>query len=229
MSHISKNPCPSTISHSTTSDFRYHLLLDVAMLPNKSRLARIRERLAFSKDGPPPPPPILPESRPRPLTASCPKRTGYQTSPLFTRLPADILTAILREAFADNVLHIDLDFEHPYRKPKDPTKTHAGRKGRSYTLDRPRAAAGVRREYVPVDKLRSKRWQWWSCVCHRRVRTPWVVIKGTHTTDPVWPKDEVWYDRCRYGENRYCEMISGTAPGKCMVGVMGWLLSCHAA
>jgi len=54
---------------------------------------------------------------------------------------------------------------------------------------------------------------WWSCVCHRH------------------PLGEPWADQCQIGSPRgMCDAFyPGEWPGKCFLGVMGWLLSCRQA
>lgn len=55
-------------------------------------------------------------------------------------------------------------------------------------------------------------WRWWSSVCHRN------------------PAVEGWEDECRTGRgNATCFLWPGEIPGKCLLGVMGWLLTCRQA
>ncbi|KEZ43826.1 hypothetical protein SAPIO_CDS3983 [Scedosporium apiospermum] len=63
--------------------------------------------------------PVLPEERPRPLTASSSNESlvhsaaGSTASSLFFRLPYEVRRKILIEAFGERILHINLTFGHP--------------------------------------------------------------------------------------------------------------------
>lgn len=67
--------------------------------------------------------------------------------------------------------------------------------------------------YGRTDYNAGRRWAWWSSVCHRH------------------PLAEAWDDNCQRGSPReMCDAFySGEWPGKCFLGVMGWLLSCRQA
>ena len=55
-------------------------------------------------------------------------------------------------------------------------------------------------------------WRWWSSVCHRH----WLM--------------DGCYDDCRSGGGRtMCHAWAGEMPEKCLIGVMGCLLSCRQA
>lgn len=55
-------------------------------------------------------------------------------------------------------------------------------------------------------------WRWWSSVCHRN------------------PMLEGWEDQCRTARNNAtCFLWPGEIPWKCLLGVMGWLLTCRQA
>ncbi|CAH0051399.1 unnamed protein product [Clonostachys solani] len=188
-----------------------------------STIAWLRERSPFKS--PPPPMPYLPAERPRPLTPSSPARTGANDSALFNRLPYDILQAVLRLAFADHVLHIELDYDHPMILLKDPAKRHAARNGGRYFSRAEKPLHTRSDQFVRVENWRSKRWQWWSCICHRS-RAPFASIRGTHWSG-FMSRDEAWYDECKFGVSELCEYFPGVCPQKCHIGIMGWLLSCH--
>lgn len=55
------------------------------------------------------------------------------------------------------------------------------------------------------------RWVWWSSVCHRH---------------PIAP---AWADQCHLGSPReMCDTYyAGQWPGKCFLGIMGWILACR--
>lgn len=74
-----------------------------------------------------------------------------------------------------------------------------------------------------------KRWQWLSCVCHRRkvVDHPSSVAFYKFNRS-LWP----WEDACLKGRLCYCEQdpIAETkSPNGCFIGVRGWLLTCRKA
>lgn len=57
-------------------------------------------------------------------------------------------------------------------------------------------------------------WIWWSSVCHRHPGIP----------------ERCSEDHCRSGGSyTRCDLFPGEGPGKCFVGVMGWLLACRQA
>ena len=55
------------------------------------------------------------------------------------------------------------------------------------------------------------RWVWWSSVCHRHPMAP------------------AWADQCQLGSPRQmCDTFyAGQWPGKCFLGIMGWILACR--
>ena len=54
-------------------------------------------------------------------------------------------------------------------------------------------------------------WVWWSSVCHRHPMAP------------------AWADQCRLGSPRQmCDTFyAGQWPGKCFLGIMGWISACR--
>lgn len=65
---------------------------------------------------------------------------------------------------------------------------------------------------TPVEMNTRPGWHWWSCVCHRHQRI------------------EHFYDDCRRGAIwTQCPHCSRDTPGKCFLGVMGWLLTSRRA
>jgi hypothetical protein len=66
--------------------------------------------------------------------------------------------------------------------------------------------------WVHRDRTAPLGWWWWSSVCHRN------------------PVMEGWEDHCRTARaNATCFLWPGEIPGKCLLGVMGWLLTCRQA
>ncbi|KAM7206139.1 hypothetical protein V8F20_002921 [Naviculisporaceae sp. PSN 640] len=73
-----------------------------------------------------------------------------------------------------------------------------------------------------VKKKDTPQWEWWGSVCHRDVE--WRMREDPRKRLLAEP----WRDTCREGE-ACCDGWAGAIPDKCMVGVMGWLLSCRQA
>ena len=72
--------------------------------------------------------------------------------------------------------------------------------------------AGLDNHYGRLwDRTGSLNWRWWSSVCHRH------PIQGG------------WEDHCRSAGGVYCLLWAGEMPAKCLLGVMGWLLTCRQA
>lgn len=130
-------------------------------------------------------------------------------SPFFQRLPGDLRRLILLEAFGDRILHIDLQHcyaPQPVHEPFRLTSCY-----RYYYCRRPPA------------------WRWAGCVCHRdpewRVRGQRQAFGGANSVS------EPRKDGCLVGllYCQACQHWAGSKPGKCRVGVMGWLRSCRQA
>ncbi|KAK8048788.1 hypothetical protein PG994_010518 [Apiospora phragmitis] len=194
-------------------------------------MERIRERLRKLKQDkhseeslPPPPPPILPDERPRPLTAAPCAPAVTANSVFFQRVPPEIRRRILVEAFGARTLHLDLRLEHPLRK--------GGRSSRSVVASRPQRHANAQLFHPSLrDATRPREWTWWSCVCHHAdpsigfdVLPPGIGFRAPEPAldacrDPLsWPPP-----------GGMCEYYPGPMPGKCFIGVLPWLLTCRAA
>jgi hypothetical protein len=124
--------------------------------------------------------------------------------------------------FGDEVIHVELDYDHASDTPKDlsvPSRTHANRSSsqrNDYFSYRPHHIWP--RCYLLVNKWKPKKWRWFSCLCHRWW-TPFDAVMQLPTTEP-------WADQCSFGRNDRCP---GYALGECHIKVMGWLLACHQA
>jgi hypothetical protein len=162
------------------------------------------------------PPPLLPLHRPRDITPS-PDEAVIVTAHygLFQRLPYEIRYAVLVAAFGSRTLHLDLRFDYPLvcRSPEPQSSETIG----------PHCGLGselVRDTRVP------QRWQWFSCVCHRRLE--WTEAEAeVMLAQTIKPCD----DRCLAATLCTCEGREQLADqaSSCFVGVMGWLLACRQA
>lgn len=181
----------------------------------------IEKRLSSSKKSrdtasTPGPLPFLPIERPSHLTPSHSRENLIALSAmsnygLFQHMPYEIRRMIIIAAFGGQTLHLDLTFAHPLERMPgaQPNMNHCGL---GYEL--------VRNVNQPKD------WQWFSCVCHRRARLT-VLETWRRVGQKMKPDD----DECLNGIPRGCdcEAWGGDWPGKCFIGIMGWLLSCRQA
>lgn len=162
--------------------------------------------------------PVLPKNRPRVLTPSHSRETlilsaaaATANSAFFQKLPFEIRRQILKEAFGNYVVHMDLNYDFPvvplHIRQRHPIHKHANTNGRD-TLP-PQSKFGL-----PINK----KWQWWSSICHRDSPS-W--LEPRMSTRPC-------NDECRDASyNLACDKWPGNTPGKCFIGVIGWLLSCR--
>lgn len=149
--------------------------------------------------------PALPKKRKHLITPSpsCDNLTqsGTPNGAFFKRIPRELRDQIYIAAFGDRTVHMDLRFQRP-RVCKAPcVPAHH------------QAHAQVGTDSGDIDHNAQPVWAWWSCVCHRH------------------PLGEPWNDQCQIGSPRgMCDAFyPGEWPGKCFLGVMGWLLSCRQA
>ncbi|KAF6829486.1 hypothetical protein CPLU01_07892 [Colletotrichum plurivorum] len=157
-----------------------------------------------------PEPLYLPSTPRRPITpanVNVPSESPKLITPNgpFFRLPAELRTDIIAEAFGNKTLHVLVEFDCP------PIHTPAGHGG-----TRPSPSQTAREGEIARHLRRRRRWRWRSCVCHRELR------------DHEWWRT-IGEDRCLAGEAPNCHRWHGETPGKCFLGVMGWLLSCRQA
>lgn len=141
---------------------------------------------------------------------------------LFGRLPWEIRQQILGEAFGGRTLHIDLTFDHPLIRT---SPSHGNRESKSDK--NARAHCGFGSELVR-DPKQPKGWQWFGCVCHRRlahVDQEWM-LEGHRMIEP-------YQDECipgdPIGKLVRCHDEVCLCESECFVGVMGWLLTCRQA
>lgn len=167
-----------------------------------------------------PPLPVLPRERPRPLTPSPSDEvpssaTATAKSSFFQRLPTEIRRIILIDAFGDQVVHMDLFYDHPPLPAGEPGPAGAAHCNLNVNLASYRGDPPVKLDYsLP------KQWLWRSSVCHRNFMT---------RSSPHFLNSPA-RDKCRYGDTEdICSLWPGEVPGKCFIGVMGWLLSCRQA
>jgi hypothetical protein len=115
---------------------------------------------------------------------------------------------ILCAAFGDRTVHMDLRLRQGL-VPQWPS-SHGGhaplidsQTGRSLTHFH---------DAMPED-AKKVAWRWYGCVCHRN--GPGSLLRPCH-------------DMCLQGF-AFCHQHPGNMPDKCMVGAMGYLLSCKRA
>ncbi|CAH0046174.1 unnamed protein product, partial [Clonostachys solani] len=185
-----------------------------------------------AKKGDPDVLPVLDDPRVRPLTPTPSNHELTQSSieaasgsPFFQKLPSEIRTRILTEAFGARTVHMDLWQDHPdVEIPKNDKSSHGPHvhgRGRVYTAGRP----GY--NYLLRDQQEPKQWIWQGSVCHRNAPEPYKKF---------WTELEPSEDFCRYGGlgdtelGDICEMwhAKDDEPS-CNIGAMGWLLSCRQA
>ncbi|KAH7118643.1 hypothetical protein B0J13DRAFT_569479 [Dactylonectria estremocensis] len=172
--------------------------------------------------------PRLPNPRPRALTppsfrdadadAESNSNQGpkamFQESAAYFRLPPNIRRDILRLAFGDVRLHMDLSYIHPDAPHQPVAAHHCGIENKML------AGRRLRKKRV-LDTTQPKAWRWWSSICHR------------HPPDAVGPMTRrglvgPWDDYCRSGFAEHClDWRDAGAPSACHIGIMGWLLSCR--
>ncbi|OIW22891.1 hypothetical protein CONLIGDRAFT_674636 [Coniochaeta ligniaria NRRL 30616] len=174
--------------------------------------------------------PYLPPNYRVPLTAqpsTAPSISATVNSALFTRLPPEARQQILVAAFGGRTLHMNLRLGPPLlpfseRPPIPPSALqYMPHGGISAELEHGQWPEEVlhaaRRARVAVPGTKPV-WQWWGCECHRNLP----------------PGDErvviaPWQDRCVRGEAKWCNLYPGDAPGKCLIGCLGWLMTCRQA
>lgn len=197
----------------------------------RKRLRRISQR-----DGEPEMPYLSSSHSRVSLTATQPAiakggmSSATANSSFFTRLPPEIRQKILVAAFGGRTLHMNLRLGLPLQQQSLLSKrpppiiipsTAAQR------MPHGGVTADLEHGQWPDEVLDAARrarvgtkavWQWWGCECHRNLP----------------PGDErvviaPWQDRCVRGEANWCDYYTGEAPGKCLIGCMGWLMTCRQA
>ncbi|KAI5457370.1 hypothetical protein BGZ63DRAFT_467274 [Mariannaea sp. PMI_226] len=174
--------------------------------------------------------PVLPNPRPRPITPNLPIN---QSCSFFVNLPYEIRRKTFLSTFGEIYIHLDLYYDHPMAPlpPDQLGHRHGsinGRYGRDACGDE---NCGCWDGELVVNREKRKVWYWQSSVCHRKRWNPdgefWRYFPGmSGSANANLPP---FRDQCRWGWALYCDEWPGDMPGKCMIGVMGWLLSCRQA
>ena len=123
-------------------------------------------------------------------------------SAFFRRLPSEIRREILVMAFGNRTMHMSLEFNHP-RQLSDLEMSRWGRYVPPTVHYPP--------QRLEPDKQAPMAWQWRGCLCWR-------------TGHPNHPHN----DLCLPGVARCWEHASDV-PDMCLIGAMGWLLTCRLA
>ncbi len=175
----------------------------------------LRRGKKYGKEDDEPPPPPLPS-----LQDADADREAWtpdqQRQSLFFCLPAEIRHMILCAAFGDRTVHIDLRLRPRLYTAKtaegcSPSRFHAGYPPLLTRWDMElRHGVDVRTE---DDKKLA--WRWYGCVCHHN--------------QPGGAYNHAYNDACLSGFARGCSSYPGNVPEKCMVGAIGYLLSCKRA
>ncbi|KAK4143159.1 uncharacterized protein C8A04DRAFT_12584 [Dichotomopilus funicola] len=144
---------------------------------------------------------------------------------LFQKLPVELRQQILGYAFGNRTIHIHLEFGYPFTRKQLPARKSSG------------ATNSLRGGIVRNDR-RPQQWQWFSCVCHRRVIRPKDDNESVVNGHAV----EAWEDACipsgvghrsgyRPPSAAFCECKSPdrSSHDECLLGVFGWLLASRQA
>ncbi|KFY09086.1 hypothetical protein V492_05645 [Pseudogymnoascus sp. VKM F-4246] len=144
---------------------------------------------------------------------------GKNENTFFYRVPFEIRRQILMLAFGDQTVHMDLQYRYPFDLADDQSsymRLHA-RIQSSLGSRGPEFIQGERRE-----------WRWFSCKCHRFPPDTARLSLGRRRNYPWSHFRDPHIDNCLQGMGR-CDEWPGEWPGKCQIGIMGWLLSCKQA
>ncbi|SPO06989.1 uncharacterized protein DNG_09683 [Cephalotrichum gorgonifer] len=140
-----------------------------------------------------------------------PRSSSRQEQSPFFRLPLDLRYLILRDAFGGRTIHVDFRF----RPPLYTSDTGGGLK--AYHGGYPPLVTVDTRLDRPTKPHGAGAWRWYSCVCHRNV--PPGMRGSAFEFSASW-------DKCLSGAGFHCHSWPGTLPNKCMLGMMGFLLTC---
>ena len=176
------------------------------------RLLRRGKKDGKEDEEPPPPPlPSLQDADREAWTAD------QQRQSLFFCLPAEIRHNIVCAAFGDRTVHIDLRLRPRLYTAEtaegcSPSRFHAGYPPLLTRWDMELRPGGVDVRTEDDTKLA---WRWYGCVCHRN--------------EPGHTWKQPCKDACLRGHAWGCSRHPGNVPEKCMVGAIGYLLSCKRA
>lgn len=161
-------------------------------------------------------PPTLPQSRPHSLTPSPSQESLFKSaasatenSAFFQKLPFEIRHKILRDAFGNRTIHIDLYYDYPM-KPLHERQRNQTQRDDSTRVPPPKSQWGTERK-------QKKKWQWLSGECYRSTQNM-----------PSNLEEFEYFEKSYPGMTDCCEIFH-TSLGIRSVGVMGWLLSCRQA
>jgi hypothetical protein len=164
---------------------------------------------------------------------------------LFQYLPLEIRQGILAYAFGNRTLHVDLTFDHPLA-PKSP-HPQPKKTIRSILFSaKPPPTAPSAHCGLGVDLIRDvsqpKQWQWFGCVCHRRLLPADEDDGSSVLKRRVEPCDDGCILREPLVRRRAANLAQSTSlchceptghdavsADECFIGVMGWLLACRQA
>lgn len=183
-----------------------------------SRHGCVRTWVSF----PDPPLPSLPPCSE--LTPSSQSQPARQTQSMFFNLPVEIREVILREAFGDRTLHIDLRSRNSWHSrctspgvnPFEPAR-EGWRRLAPWLDPRPPKIKCHR------DAKKMPTWRWYGSFCHRG------KINWRLQYDLAPAGDRFFADGCWRGGNWCCMAEAAVAPDGYQVGAMGFLLSCKQA
>lgn len=180
-------------------------------------------------------PPYFPSPRPHTLTPNDSQEylenNHIQAQPsscaLFANLSADIRREILLLAFGKRTLHMDLVFDHPLISL--PTEVQAGAASRKChgshaALNTQQLGYSAPGLPLQMHHDKPKLWRWGGTVCHRN-----VPLEPDSVMAWMYGWKGPWNDYCQLGNADYCHFYGGQWPGKCIIGIMGFLLSCKQA
>lgn len=199
----------------------HHLYLGAGCRPHLScdtmprSMTRWIDRTFRSSVNPPACPQRTCTLTPSPSSESLLDATAAATanSDFFQRLPYEVRRFILIDAFGGRILHMELKYDHPdmplEKRAQDPE------------LSSFHAYIGMpKQQEKRVEGWKPKQWQWQSTVCHRF--SPRYVLRVPTVAQPH-------DDSCYSGEHIWCSAWPGEDMRKCLIGVMGWLLTCRQA
>jgi len=189
-------------------------------------LQSLKDRFGFSSGplGNSPDKPLLHSPEwPEIPTLPSPPATNYG---LFARLPLELRQQILSKTFGNRTLHVDLTFDHPLTRKSRPKTDQATSR---------RKHCGLGTELVR-STYRPKRWQWFGCVCHRRLTRAdkddggSVIFKARiEPCDDACVRPLAVSKPIRDQDQSYLFCLCSAKGEDCFIGAMCWLLTCRQA
>ena len=152
----------------------------------------------------------------RPVSrAASPNSSERHGDLFFSRLPFEIRRHIQILAFGNQILHMDLQFRPPFVLVEDRS---------SGCADHARILPRSLSHESHLNSMEEERWRWFGCVCHRYPYDRPNLSLGRRRGYPFTNFIEPNVDCCLKGMGK-CNGYPGEWPGKCQIGIMGWLLS----